>query len=195
MVSGQDPACADTAPAESGCSCHFTQLPQTGFIPAQRRKTVTLTRSILPLSENSINSAAAHSKGSDWIWVRQQSPGLPSARHQVSPTSWSTQIWSQNAAPSACLSLTGMSDVTRTSHITRKDRHLPFQNRLLFVSVPVQVSLVNSCVYSHSHSRSPYRKKNPTQLWSLSPVPMGDVGDWGCHVLSLNKETQACPSP
>lgn len=189
---GQDPACAG-ATAESGCSCGCTQLPLAGFIPAKPRK--TLAWSIVPLSENSVNPAAAPWKGSDGIWVRR-SPGLASARHQVSPTSWSTRIGSRNAALPACSALTGTT-VTCATHRTRKDRHFPLQNRLLFVSGPVQVSLVNSPGFTVTLSLfcRLTEKENPTQLWSLSPVPMKDVGVWGCHVLSLNKETQACPSP
>lgn len=192
MVSGIGSClCRHRATAELGCSCLCTQLPLTSFIPAKPRK--TLTWSVLPLSENSVNSAAAPPKGSDGIWVRR-SPGLASARHQVSPTSWSTQIGSQNAALPACLSLTGTT-VTCTTQIGRKDGHFPLQNRT--VSVPVQVSLVNSPGFTVTLSLFCHltEKENPTQRWSLSPVSMKDVGAWGCHVLSLNKETQACPSP
>lgn len=150
------------SPAESGCSYRCTQPPQRAFISAKPRKTATLTWSILSLWENSINSAAAHSKGRDRIWVRS-SPGLASARHQVSPTSWSTQIWSQNAAPSACLSPTG-TIVTRTAHTPRKDGHFPPPNRMVFVSAPVHVSLVNSlCLQSLTAPLlSLYRKREPS---------------------------------
>lgn len=195
MVSGTSSClCRHGATAESGCSRCCTQLPQTGFIPEKPRKTVTLTWSILPLSENSINSAAAYSKGSDWIWVRWRSPGLASARHQVSPTSWSTQIWSQNVLLSACLLLTATT-VTRTTHITRKAGTFPSKTTCCLSLFPFRCLWVTPVFTVTPTACHPTEKGNPIPLWGVTPVPINDVEAWGCHVPSLNKETQACPSP
>lgn len=186
--------CSHGATAELGCSCCYTKPSQTGFIPAKPRETVTLTWSILSLSENSINSAAAHSKGSDRIWVRR-------SRVWPAPATRCHQLLDQRRSePKMRLYQPIYHSRARLSHVPHiypeKTGTFPSKTAQCFCLLPLR-SLVNSPVLQslqQLHCCHRTEKENSTHLWCLSPVLMKDVGALGCHVLSLNK-TQACPTP